>query len=299
MQRRDEPVGRLPQGAVASQLGAGSASAGAADSNAPSSSASAADATGRVLTTAATDPANPAHSAADADTTIDRIVWWSFQAAGFLFCVALLSAIGALFLGGAEHRVRQWGWVAGAVIAAVGYPLGWVTFADANLRRRSAEEREQSAQEMKQGMRPLSGALVGGSLGVILGILVYFVLVTFWVSAALSPLAPEEWREGFRTASLSIRLPIRPALILLAWTLGTLAVAGAIFGACGKVYGHSTEAPSGLRTQHRQRGQRGLHGHRGEHGQRGLHRRRGSHDQRRPIADDPSSGRGTIQSDTS
>jgi len=172
------------------------------------------------------------------DSTRDRIVWWSFQAAGLLFCVALLSAIGALLLGGAEHRVRQWGWIAGARIAVIGYPLGWVTFAGASLRRRSTAELERSAREMRRGMRPLPGALTGAALGGILGILVYFMIVVFWVSAALSPLAPDEWREGFRTSSLSVSLPIRPALVLLVWTLGVLAVVGAAFGACGKVHRH-------------------------------------------------------------
>ncbi len=134
-----------------------------------------------------------------AASTTDRLVLLLMHGSVYLFAIALVALMGALVLGVFEHGVRQWGWVAGALLATVGYPVGWVTFPSLAIRKMSKAEQEADARRSHQAMGPVGGCLAGILMGVVLGTLAWFVVVVFWVSLALSPLTPDPWREGFQT----------------------------------------------------------------------------------------------------
>jgi len=173
-----------------------------------------------------------------ADSTADRLVLLLTHGSLYLFAVALVALVGALILGVFEHGVRQWGWVAGAVLAAVGYPVGWVTFPGLNVRKMSKAEQDADARQPRQTMGPVGGSLAGIFMGLILGTLAWFVIVIFWVSLVLSPLTPDPWREGFQTSFFFVSLPPKPALVILGCATGAFAVLGIVLGLCGKMYRH-------------------------------------------------------------
>jgi hypothetical protein len=181
------------------------------------------------------EESNPS-SPDDADSTVDWLVLWTIRGSVYLFAIALVALFGALTLGLFEHSVRQWGWVAGALLAAVGYPLGWVTLSAFKLRKMSRAEQKADARQPRQTMGPVGGCFAGILMGVILGTLAWFVIVIFWVSLALSPLTPDPWREGFQTSFLFVSMPPRPTLAILGWTTGVFAVLGIVLGLCGKMY---------------------------------------------------------------
>jgi hypothetical protein len=122
------------------------------------------------------------------------------------------------------------------VLAAVGYPLGWVRIENLRISRKSDSQLQKEAQETGEPYRPLPGALVGLVLGAVLGILLWFVICVFWASLALSPLTPDRWREGFAVGVGGASLPMRPGFIILGCTTGSLAILGAVTGLCGKIY---------------------------------------------------------------
>jgi hypothetical protein len=172
----------------------------------------------------------------DADSTADRLALWSIHGCAYLFAIALVGAVGALVMGLFEHGVRQWGWVAGALLAAVGYPVGWVKLSGFKPHKMSKAEQEADARRPRQAMGPVGGCVAGILMGVILGILAWFVIVIFWVSLALSPLTPDPWREGFQTSMFFVNLPPGPTLAILGWTTGVFALLGVVLGLCGKIY---------------------------------------------------------------
>jgi len=156
-----------------------------------------------------------------------------------LFAIALLGIFGALLLGGLSHSIRQWGWVAGALLAAIGYPLGWVTFPGLRYRKLSQAELDEEDRRVRKPMSRIGGCLGGMLFGAFLGILVWFVTVVFWVSFALSPMSPDSWREGIWTTWCFITLPPWTAFAILGWTAGALALLGGTAGLCGKMYRYS------------------------------------------------------------
>jgi hypothetical protein len=171
-----------------------------------------------------------------ADSTADRLVLWTIHGSVYLFTIALVALFGAMTMGSFEHNVRQWGWIAGALLATVGYPLGGVSLSAFNVRRMSRAEQEADARQSRQTMGPIGGCLAGILMGVILGIVAWFVIVIFWVSLVLSPLTPDSWREGFQTSFLFVSLPPGPTLAILGCTTGAFAVLGIVLGLCGKMY---------------------------------------------------------------
>ena len=154
----------------------------------------------------------------------------------YLFAIALVALVGALVMGGFEHDVRRWGWVAGALVAAIGYPVGWVSLSGFKLHEMSKAEQEAESRRPRQAMGPVRGSLTGILLGMILGVPVWGVIMVFWISLALSPLTPDSWREGFQTSVFFVSMPPRATLIILATTSGGFAVLGIMIGLCGRMY---------------------------------------------------------------
>ena len=130
---------------------------------------------------------------------------------GILLCGLVAGHVGGFVLAiltgfGADSivRGRQWGWIAGAVVAAVGLPLGWIrpdnkrfsfpsprTFAGkARKKFRSRAARQNRFRSVKDVLK-CGGGL--GLIGLLLGVLLTGVLVMCWFSLAISPLPLDEW----------------------------------------------------------------------------------------------------------
>jgi hypothetical protein len=181
-------------------------------------------------------------SSDDADSAADRLVLWTIHGCVYVFAIALVGLAGALVLGIFEHDVRKWGWVAGALLAAVGYPVGWVTFPGFNPRKMSKAEQEADARQARRTMGPLGGSCAGILMGIILGVLAWFVIVIFWTSLALSPLTPDPWRTGFESDFFSVSMPPGPTFAILGCTTGLFSLLGILLGLCGKMYRFDTSA---------------------------------------------------------
>jgi hypothetical protein len=167
---------------------------------------------------------------------VERLVVWIGHGFGYLFAIAFVSVLGALVLGLFPHEVRQWGWLAGALLAVVGYPVGWVSFPDFKARKMTRAEQEADERRPRKHLGPVAGSLVGILIGVILGLLVGFVLIVFWLSLALSPFTPDTWREGMHVGFLSVSMTSWTGLALLGWPIAAFSVFGIVLGLCGQVY---------------------------------------------------------------
>ena len=189
----------------------------------------------------------------------ERAIWWVDAIAKYLFMILLAGLVGGMAgnfidaaLGARTATARQWGWIAGALIAAIGYPLGYVTYGG---KKKSLpfkfSERTTTGRARWRGRRQKqlgvwkstwSGALAGLILGLLLGA----ALVMVWFSIGLSPFAPEGWL-GASTSRASVgpvsgigvhtRNPM--PVVLIFGSGGALAVVGGvgglIFGVVSKV----------------------------------------------------------------
>lgn len=170
----------------------------------------------------------------------DWLVWLVFQAIGYSFMIALLGLIGGMFggmFGGAfGQNASRWGWIAGALLAAVGYPLGWIRVGNGRLHKRSRAEHEEEERRPGKQMGPLKGGFAGLFIGAILGIVVGMVVIVYWLSIALSPFAPASWREGMPPDLFAFPGPAKHALTVLGWTIGGFAVVFLFLGMFGQIY---------------------------------------------------------------
>src|SRR5687768_4402363 len=73
----------------------------------------------------------------------DWLVWLAFQGIGYSFMIALLGLIGSAFARVLGENAGPWGWGAGALLAAVGYPLGWVRLENARMYKLSQAQQEK------------------------------------------------------------------------------------------------------------------------------------------------------------
>lgn len=181
---------------------------------------------------------------------MERAIWLVVAIAKYLFMILLAGLVGAIlggFLDAAfgvrTATARSWGWIVGAVIAAIGYPLGYVTFGGQKkaLPFRFAERKttrspfRSSRRQQQLGIwkSTWSGALAG----LIVGLLAGGALVMIWFSIALSPFAPEAWLRSSRSRasmaadseiSVGTRHPMPVALFF--GSAATLAIAGGLGG---------------------------------------------------------------------
>ncbi|MFG0332477.1 MAG: hypothetical protein ACF8TS_03855, partial [Maioricimonas sp. JB049] len=150
-------------------------------------------------------------------------------------------------------------WCAGALIAAVGLPLGKFRFSGGGSSQRptpSDGEPEKFAPTTVQKSGVLSTAAFFGFLGFIGGAAIGMTLVLMWFSIASSPWPPEGWVESFETPRLrTTEHPVhrRPAdgirstsshPLLLTVGLGPavlLTVLGALGGGIAAALGYVTE----------------------------------------------------------
>jgi hypothetical protein len=171
----------------------------------------------------------------DTNCVADRLVFYFAHGILYAFAIALVGLVGALVMGLFEHGIRQWGWVAGALLAAVGYPVGWVAFPAFKLDNILKPKKATVPRQPRQALGPLAGCVAGIVIGAIVGLLVGFVIVIVWLSLTLSPLTPNTWREGIETSFFFVNIPPWPALGILGWTAGAFVLLGIVLGLCGKI----------------------------------------------------------------
>ena len=169
-----------------------------------------------------------------ATSLADRVVLGAIHFSVYLFAIALTGLCGGMLMGLFEHEFRQWGWVAGALAAAIGYPLGWVIFP--RVKRRRQTNAEQSVGAPRPPLGRIGGSLVGAFVGLIFGICLWSMIMTFWISLELSPFTPDSWRDGMKFDFKSFEPPLRPGLLIFAWSTGLMMCFGALLGLCKKMH---------------------------------------------------------------
>lgn len=155
--------------------------------------------------------------------------WFIIKCVGYIFSILIIGLLGALVAGGLEHHVRRWAWVAGAALAAIGYPLGWVkvSFGKVTKGAKPAAKSPDAEKEWRQAGW-LHAIFAGIILGLIAGVLVGFVVLIILLSLALSPFTPDSWREGLAVGYLHVSSASWFPLKLLGITAASFVAAGVI-----------------------------------------------------------------------
>jgi hypothetical protein len=171
------------------------------------------------------------------------------KACGYIVSIFIGAMIAALiagyvtpFLPGhsawTPRRVQDVAWIAGALIMAIGLPLGWVRISTDRFRTGTNPAADAPAAAPPAAPSPpdrtlaytLRAALFMGMVGTIAGLIAGGTLAIVWLSISMGPLAPAEWMKSIRVAGggVSTSNPIPFAL----WfgTAGALAVLGFLFG---------------------------------------------------------------------
>jgi hypothetical protein len=154
----------------------------------------------------------------------------------------MVGLLGALLLGNFEQETRRWGWVAGALVAAVGYPLGqvkvtggaWIT--SHHVDAKEPEPAPPAESRAPPRVLPFAlGGIFGMLAGLILGAFVGTALVFAWVSLALSPLPLEAWRADIATGFMHFTFhSVDTPLTLLCVGAAPFALLGLILGVAGQ-----------------------------------------------------------------
>ncbi|MBM4090495.1 MAG: hypothetical protein FJ276_13895 [Planctomycetes bacterium] len=200
---------------------------------------------------------------------------WTFAIGSYVFFVLLLGLIGGMFGGVIDVALSllnlpwrghgmQCGWTLGAVVAAIGLPLGWVRPNERrfsfprpvklrqSLAERVADRRRKRAESGKRASdredscdlgSAVKGAGLCGLIGTVLGFVLGMFLMMCWFSLAMSPFAPGGWfdaleflsepsRGGGGGTSVSSSHPMAISLVLVPpLVLGAAGfVGGGIYG---------------------------------------------------------------------
>jgi len=203
-----------------------------------------------------------------------RLLLRLVQVAKYFFLILLSGLVGAYagtfvdaLMQNASGMARHWGWILGAVVAAIGAPFGWVSFGSDGKSRRSIfalpmQRIRTSSKGARSGItagreRPMGAfkaAAAGGFLGLLAGGALGGTLLMVWFSIAMSPFAPTAWNRSVslkkerpayihrdrERANLSTKNPI--PLTLFFGSVAVLGTAGAIAGAIFGLAGKATEA---------------------------------------------------------
>ncbi|MEX2306577.1 MAG: hypothetical protein WD738_03245 [Pirellulales bacterium] len=220
---------------------------------------------------------------------------WLLAVGQYVFVVLLLGLVGGYlgtFVDGGLSllreewggRGREWGWVLGAVLAAIGLPLGWIerdgkkfSFPSPRQLRKTVAAGIQPRRRKKTktyDYRRIRDIFVGGGLlgilGAVLGLVLGLVLLMAWFSLTMSPFSPAGWLESIEfnakiehTAhALQHDEPRRvamrsdhPLLIyLVAWpvlVLGSLGLVVGVVNATARYLGYLWSVPAGRRASAR------------------------------------------------
>ncbi len=112
--------------------------------------------------------------------------------------------------------VRHWLWIGGAVLAAIGYPLGWITIngyafsfskKDHNKKQETETTSTSEPQEFGAPAKVLPSAAMFGFFGAFLGLFLGGSLLLIWFSLSMSPWPPEGWLESLSAESADLSAP--------------------------------------------------------------------------------------------
>ncbi len=174
-----------------------------------------------------------------------RPVWFAFKV--LMVALAISLTVGQLvgllgfFLPGVKTWQLSWqlsgyGWVAGAVLAIIGIPAGWVKVGFSNQSKTAVEKDPGTATFEPAG---LAGRMAAGALfGAILFSFVAGLILLCWVSLGQCPFLHDSWKQALRMpAALAssdggagIQLTGDDALLPVLFIFGAL-ILGAICGA--------------------------------------------------------------------
>lgn len=242
-----------------------------------------------------------ARSAEHPRRVIDRsvvaglLIEWVIAIGGYVFSVLALGLVGGMFGGFIDLALsflnqqwvgqgRQCGWILGAVVGAIGLPLGWVRPDDKkfsfpaprklrkNISDRVSQRRLEKTRRAKSApdadeFRSVADVVTGGGLiglvGTILGFVFGMCLMMCWFSLALSPFAPGGWFDAIDFASgarshdqggmsastshpIAISLAVFPTLIL-----GGLGLVGGTIVSLSRYVHYLRTVPPDTRARHR------------------------------------------------
>jgi hypothetical protein len=128
-----------------------------------------------------------------------------------------MSVMAVIMVGWLPWELGAYAWYAGALLAAVGIPLGFVKYSSG--RGRGPDEKIRDKGPGTQ-LGPLASMPVGAFIGAFLSALLAFCLMIIWASIALCPLAPVSWRQNL----------LATLLYMAAWIVGGGALLGLVFG---------------------------------------------------------------------
>ena len=157
----------------------------------------------------------------------DWLVWLTFQAIGYSFMIALVGLTGSMFARVFGENAVPWGWAMGAILAAIGYPIGWIRMDNAKSYKLSRSEQEKEERRPRRALGSLKGGLVGLVIGTILGLVVGMAGVVYYLSFLMSPLAP---------APLALPIPGTIIFWIFGCAVGGLALVFFLCGLFGQVY---------------------------------------------------------------
>src|SRR5262245_18377683 len=138
------------------------------------------------------------------------------------------------------------GWLVGAVLAAIGQPLGWVSasLGKTTTLRQSREDLtetkpadEDPPPERGSILLGLKHGLVDGVIGLAIGVTLGGIFLLTWFSLALSPFGPKGWAAALQIGPvLSTNDPLALMLFLgpVAFLTLTGMLAGFVLGLIGK-----------------------------------------------------------------
>ena len=204
---------------------------------------------------ASSGPSDRRERIVDAIVRVGKAYWYVVT----IFIGAMVAAILAGYIAGfvplpkagTAQRIRDIAWIAGALVVAIGTPLGWVRVSMPGVSyRKNPPAEEDSSPPPAPGPPDRSAAFALRSglfmalAGAFVGLVVGGTLAIVWLSISMGPLAPVEWLRSitFRADSAGTSNPIPVAL----W-FGTIAAFGAlgfVFGLVGARMGWVTSSSS-------------------------------------------------------
>jgi hypothetical protein len=146
------------------------------------------------------------------------LFWAACYLISYIFGILMVGLLGGLVYAG-------WGWVAGAALAAVGIPFGWVQVSVGNVSRCKTPTDKPDRFTRTAGM--LESVLLVTLFGFLVGLFLGFIALLTVASWAVSPFGSGSWLSGWE------------AMLIVAGPAGVFAglgfIGGVILGWQGKV----------------------------------------------------------------
>jgi hypothetical protein len=155
-----------------------------------------------------------------------------FYLVWYIFGIALFSLAAVLTCGWLGEIARQVAWCGGALLAAITMPLGWVSIGAFSRPYKRPPEEPGPAYGVGASI------LVMGIVGIIFGAILTMYIAVIWCSLALSPFAPESWRDTISLGIFTLSGKPRLAWVFLGIWGGFVLLClllGCILGPLGKV----------------------------------------------------------------